>query len=303
MCLAIFKPMKAEFPSDSIMKRAWGNNPDGAGLAIVTENGVKIIKGLMTFEALKEKIESLDLYDFEVLIHFRWATSGPDNKPAGMTHPFPISRKNEELKALELICDRALIHNGVMFSPNLSDYSDTAIFSRYLSYFPNATSEQIKDCIPYGNKVAIATKNGVELFGNWTVKNGCHFSNEFSFETPAYYSNKSKFKKSKYEIDYDYFEKKNGKEEADFAFADSRRDDPYYYSETVDYSDFDFEEDHADLEYCPHCDSDNTEMIGIRTKTAECLDCGAVYNETDFLISPDYVSEKIQKIKTKVKAG
>lgn len=310
MCLAIFKPMKTNFPKIEIMREAWSNNPHGAGLAIVTDDGVKILKGIMTFENLMEIIESLDLVDFEVLLHFRWATSGPDNKPATMTHPFPITKDNTLLKTTELICERALIHNGVMFSPQFSDYSDTAIFARYLSYFPNATEKEIADSIPAGNKVAIATKNGVQLFGHWTVVNGIHYSNLFSMPYERTWKNakaKTWNKKSRYEIDYDNMENASKHNENDYALYSARRDDPYYFNDGENYLN-ESENDYVDyssddLDYCPHCDSDNTEMIGVRQNVAECLDCGAVYNETEFIIAPEHVSAKIQTIKTKVKAG
>lgn len=269
MCLAIYKPKTSKFPSKATLKTAWENNPHGAGLAIITGNEVKIIKGLMTFDELILVIESGLFNDNEVVIHLRWSTSGsiiPE-----LTHPFPVSRDNKDLMSLEIETDKAVIHNGVMFSPKINDYSDTAIFTKFLALKSNITDDEIKSIIK-NDRLAIVTKDGVNLYGNWEIIDGLFYSNTYSLKTSYSWSYKSnkKNKKASFEIDEYY------------SIPESENFDRYFYDSRYDYL------DHNGLDYCPHCDSGNTEIIGINSHVMECLDCGSVYNETDFLIVGDF---------------
>jgi hypothetical protein len=246
MCLAIFKPKNQKMPSEKNLSIAWENNPDGAGLAVVTKSGVEIIKGFMTLDSLlyflntnEKKLEGLD-----VLLHFRWATSGPKNNPAEMCHPFPVSKKNDELKSLRMTAETAIIHNGVLFPPMMTDYSDTAIFSRFLAS-KKPSNDEIAKIVGPSNKIAIATKAGVNLIGKWEIINGVFFSNTYSLESRKLTSS---------------------------AWLNEDLDE--IMREGFSYS---------DLEFCPCCGSDDVEMIGVRAVAVECLECGTIYNETQFL--------------------
>lgn len=274
MCLAIFKPKNKAFPKTDLLKNAWENNPDGAGLAIVENDHVKIIKGIMTFKALKNILKNNDLKNKDVVLHFRWSTSGtiiPE-----LTHPFPVSRSNKDLKALSIETEKAIIHNGVMFSPIGKEYSDTAIFSKYMALKKDLSNEEIKAIIGV-DRMAIATISGVELIGSWSSISGVMFSNTYSIEPKIVWDAPApKF--------------------SDSAFWDSRKeekgylssfDDPFYWSENAAMV--------GGLEYCPHCDSDNTELIGINQTVAECLDCGSVYNDTHFLEAKNNNTSKLKK--------
>lgn len=266
MCLAIFKPKNQNFPSEKTLKIAWKNNSDGAGIAIKTEQGIKIIKGLMTLDSLLNELDD-SLKKFDVVIHLRYATSGFISSE--MTHPFPVSNDRHDLKSLDLITDTAIIHNGVLFSPRFDTvYSDTAIFARYLAIKGinyNHISSIIGD-----DRLAIMTKNGVELLGQWYEIDGLHYSNTYSIQE---YSPKN--------------------------HISSYLNDPFYASSSDDWAMYDsrhFLDDDDALEYCPHCLSDEIEHIGLKSLTFECLSCGTVFNETQFLLIEDEI-KKTKKIK------
>lgn len=267
MCLAIFKPKNKEMPSFKTLENAWQNNPDGAGLAIVNGDEVRIIKGLMTLEDLILELSHDYLTGLDVVIHFRWATSG--HVSPEMTHPFPVSTDNYDLKSLRIDTDTAIIHNGVMFSPKLnSGYSDTAIFTKYYALKNGLTDKEINQIIG-SDRLAIASKNGVRLIGSWHEIDGLHYSNLGSFESRSYKSFNDSF------LDDPYFYS------SDYAFFDSRRDSFF---------------DNEDLQICPCCESHDVEIIGIRSLAIECLDCGAVFNDTQFLESDIMTKKQRRKI-------
>lgn len=262
MCLAIFKPKNEKFPALDVLQRAWKTNPHGAGLAIVENGKVKILKGFMTLEDFYTVLCEENLKALDVVIHFRWSTSG--SVIPELCHPFPVSKSNADLKALSMVTDKALIHNGVMFQPKINDYSDTAIFSRYMAHAA-PDNKTIREII--GNdRLAIVTGLGVNLIGDWNLIDGCVFSNLYStaIEEETHIKEKISYKES-------------------WAF-DDLRNDPYYFSE--DYV------GHEDLEFCPSCDSDYVEMIGVNSIACECLDCGTIFNETEFLESSRKISPR-----------
>lgn len=253
MCLAIFKPKNKLFPDELTLRRAWKNNPDGAGLAICTDEGVQIIKGLMTFDDFFSLLDN-SLIPFDVIIHFRWATSG--NVDASMTHPFPVSNDNKDLKSLEILTEKAIIHNGVLFSPKFSSgYSDTAIFTRYLA-LKGINYDKIHEIIK-SDRLAICSSNGVELLGQWHDINGVFYSNLYSIENTY----KNNFR------------------------------DPYFYSDDF----FDLKSYDDDLDFCPCCGSDEVEHIASRSLTFECLSCGTIYNDTHFLETSFIQKPKFKK--------
>lgn len=251
MCLAIFKPKNLKIPDRSIIERAWISNPDGAGISIRHDNHVEIIKGIMTLDELQSILYSGLLEDHDVFIHLRYSTSG--SIIPGLTHPFPLSNKNDELLSTHTITDQALVHNGVLFSPLFKDYSDTAIFSRYLK-MTKMDDDTILNRIGSGNKIGIMTPQNVRLIGQWILhEDGLSYSNDYSLR------------------DYSRL---------DFT---SRLDDPFWfkddsYFDNDDYNDFD------DL-ICPCCGHEEVEYIGLKTKTFECLRCNAVFNDQYFILN------------------
>jgi hypothetical protein len=268
MCLAIYKPAGEKIPFTEI-KQAWTGNKDGAGLAVRMNGSVEIHKGFMSLSEYTDFIGkfSEELRYLDVVFHLRYTTSG--NTVPGMTHPFPVSKKNNELKALYHVTDKAIIHNGVMFNPMSPShgYSDTAIFSKWLA-LKNPDEKEMKKVLG-GDRLAIVTGEKVSLMGNWTEIAGCFYSQTYSINTYRSSSLWSEPRKGKV-LTWDPKSGKSMKE----VFDD------------YEYKDEEFDVDALmEMDFCPSCGSDRTEQIGYNTITFECLDCCAVYNQYDCLDS------------------
>lgn len=265
MCLAIYKPKFQEFPERSVLTNAWNHNPHGAGLAIARKNGVEIIKGIMTLLDLFQVLENPELYYEDVVLHFRWSTSGkiiPE-----LTHPFPVTKKNSDFRQMNFITEKAIIHNGVLFNPMLNTFSDTAIFSRYLALKPRISEKQIKKILG-DDRLAMIHKDKIKLLGSWTKIDGLHYSNIYSLMPARGHMDAFNWGDSVTSIN-DY--------------KDEHAYDPYALTEG---------------ECCPFCDSKEIEYIGVYTKTFECLECSTVFNDSDMLIDN---FEKYQNVKGTLK--
>lgn len=179
MCQAIVKPAGISIEK-RILKNAWDDNPNGAGMAIRKADGsVVVAKGYMKFKKFWQaykKVESQDL-----LIHFRLATTGKVD--GANCHPFVIAP------------NAALIHNGIMrqFDPPLKGdtRSDTRYFCEaYLSqaikesglsayeFLHNPAGKALIEVLTAGQKIACLTPEGFTIFGErrgeW--KNGAWYS-------------------------------------------------------------------------------------------------------------------------------
>jgi predicted glutamine amidotransferase len=176
MCLAIYKPENQDIPFNEIIE-AWCSNSDGAGLCFINDkNEVVIHKGFMTLEFYLDFLYTNEvmLKSKKVLIHLRYSTSGKTN--TAMTHPFPISSKNSDLSKQFLITDKALVHNGVLFSPQYQKiFSDTAIFTKW--YKMTRPDDKRLNEVLKGNRIAIMDNEGVKMLGDWTKIDGLYYSN------------------------------------------------------------------------------------------------------------------------------
>lgn len=188
MCVIISKPSSVLMPSLTELKAAWNHNPDGAGLLYKRENDNQftIVKGFMNWKSFKKYIKKANFKTCDhVSFHFRIATSG--NVNSENCHPFPISSKNSDLKKTSLKTNKALIHNGVLFSPN-GQYSDTQIFTKYLSLknlvdlSNDKKLEKINNMIS-GNRVMIAENDNIVYLGNWHEIDGMFYSNTNHLES------------------------------------------------------------------------------------------------------------------------
>lgn len=140
MCIIVFKPRKVPMPSLEIIENCFKNNPNGAGFMYRHEKKIHISKGYMTLDALCNALnlvnEVVDLRKTDVTLHFRISTTGstiPQN-----CHPFPLSNNVEDLKALNIVVDRAIAHNGILqsyagYHNTETDMSDTMYFAKMLS--------------------------------------------------------------------------------------------------------------------------------------------------------------------------
>lgn len=116
MCIAILKT-KNGIITDSELREAFKNNPDGAGIAYTKDNKLIIEKGIFKEQEFVDKVREIEkICDNNMLIHCRIGTSG--KKDELNTHPFFV---NENV---------ALMHNGILsiYVPKTSKINDTQIF-------------------------------------------------------------------------------------------------------------------------------------------------------------------------------
>lgn len=184
MCIIIYKPKGKEIPKDHLIN-SFMNNPDGAGFMVQTEKGVHIQKGYMDNQELLSAVYSLpDLKDRELVLHFRFATSGLIDE--GNCHPFPLSGKKKNLRQLDIMTNIGIVHNGVilMTSNRKSDLSDTQLFIKeYLNKLHhegvNLLSVTMLKMIQAAtkSKFAFMTKDNVYILGDFINCKGVYYSN------------------------------------------------------------------------------------------------------------------------------
>lgn len=133
MCVIASKTSKAKFPSKETLEICWNNNPDGAGYMFAANNKVHIRKGFMKFDDFWNSLQSVRTkYGDKIacVMHFRIGTQG-GNIPAN-THPFPLSRKMDNLRKLNYSTDVGIAHNGIIDLTTTYgqkvNYSDTMKF-------------------------------------------------------------------------------------------------------------------------------------------------------------------------------
>jgi predicted glutamine amidotransferase len=189
MCVIAVKKPGVNVPDQQNIKDMWETNSDGAGFMYAINGKVYIEKGYMKLDQLTTALKMLDkrvykkdgltLKDIPMVFHFRIKTHGANN-PAN-THPFPISSKEQHLKALDLTAGLGVVHNGIITSVKaMGDMSDT------MSYIANVLTPLamldsafykkeygktlMENTIGY-SKLAFLDKNGdIELVGDF--KNG-----------------------------------------------------------------------------------------------------------------------------------
>lgn len=221
MCIIIYKPSKIKLPSESILKSAWNNNPDGAGFMFRNIEGKIVIqKGFMKFNHFYNVLKSLkeDITETDLVIHFRFATQGTIS--AENTHPFPITDSIKGLKQLNVITNSAIVHNGIVNFCNLSkqnnklDLSDTQLFiMNYLAKISieSLNNESIHELILHAtsSKFILMTKEQTNIIGNFIEDKGIYYSN----------STYKEYKKEKYT--YQYSKKDNNKTKKDIEYIPS----------------------------------------------------------------------------------
>lgn len=190
MCVIAYKPNNIAFPSDTILKNCYENNPDGAGFMYAYKGEVHIQKGYDSWEAFKnalEKARKLTGDKVPYVMHFRIATQGYEKT---MTHPFPLSSKMSNLKKLKYDCNIGVAHNGILdiTSDGSINYSDTMKFItdylcliiRSYSWYKDDRTKQLIENLIVGSRLAILDKKGhCELMGSgWVEDSGVYYSNE-----------------------------------------------------------------------------------------------------------------------------
>ena len=190
MCLIIHKPVGATVPGD-LIRSAWEDNPDGAGIMYRASDGLKVYKVMPSDWANPaahiEKVLS-ELTDVEAGIHFRWRTHGPVTRENA--HPFLIP-----------VTGGYVMHNGVLSAQLLGPgyetvrnaMSDTAFYTiTTLSGAPGADDVSFWEIVGADvgsyNKMLIMDAAGKFLRVNekqWAEYKGLMLSNEMS--CPEFY--------------------------------------------------------------------------------------------------------------------
>ena len=196
MCIAITSPIGIDVPDENILKRCWEANPHGAGFAFADGEKVTIKKGFMTWHhfitTFKEYNKKYDFKNKGTLIHFRIASHGaicPE-----LTHPFPISGNDDDLRQTDFSCDYAIIHNGIISLTGSQarlekKSSDTTVFIRDYIYpeskekgwFTNQKiMQKLEDMA--GSKLAYLDKDGnIKMTHGFNEFEGNFYSN-YSYE-------------------------------------------------------------------------------------------------------------------------
>lgn len=206
MCIIVYKPQGIIMPKNNILENCFDSNPDGAGYMYQDYNSKKVIinKGFMSFDSFITTIENLsnniDITAVNLVMHFRYATQGsiiPEN-----SHPFPITDKVKNLKALSITVNTAMVHNGII--PFCSDYnnknklSDTQIFIKdYLSKMNNSIlfNPAVLALIEESTNskfIFMNNNNKIELIGRFIEDRGIYYSNDTYKKSRWYKQSKNK---------------------------------------------------------------------------------------------------------------
>jgi predicted glutamine amidotransferase len=188
MCIIVYKPAGEELPGTRTLKRCFEANPDGAGIMYPTRSGVRIVKGLMSFDQLTDALGRREWKNRPVVIHFRIGTHG--TRSVANTHPFPVTKDESQLAAKTSSAPVALAHNGIISLTSGGGYkddrSDTFRFVRdYASdailgprYYRQKKTVALLARLA-DSKLAIMSADGhVELIGRFEKHDGCYYSND-----------------------------------------------------------------------------------------------------------------------------
>ena len=177
MCIAIVKPRGVSLAEDRL-RLCFENNPDGAGFAIATDQGVVIHKGYTRIEAFLTAYREFRVDEHAALVHFRITTRGENS--ACNHHPFPVAAG-------------ALVHNGTigwLGKPGKGP-SDTALFADLLQDMTVAQWHRLRPLIEHStgwSRFALLTHEGEALLFNtaeWIEADGVLFSNDTYLPEPG----------------------------------------------------------------------------------------------------------------------
>ncbi len=168
------------------LSQSYDNNPHGVGCMWIEEDGVRVVRGMLSKEELMHIADRL--YGIPHVIHLRWRTVGPIGKE--MTHPFQVSGRKSHVW---------MMHNGTFdFLRTTPGISDTAQFAELLreftaehgadSLFRDQVASKMERKIKSFNKVLFLDDEGKIRILNreqWHHEDGIWYSNTYSF-IPGY---------------------------------------------------------------------------------------------------------------------
>ena len=189
MCVIAVSKKGIKQPSDKDLKKMWEHNSHGSGYMTVRNGRVEIHKGFLYWDDFIRSVHEERFTEADpVVYHFRISTQGGVNE--GMTHPFPLTRKLKLMKALDVICDIGVAHNGIIpmtTSKNETEYSDTALFvAKYLPFIIRSADDlqipQIRSVIDelgsYSKFAFMDYKGNIFTIGRFYDHKGILLSNE-----------------------------------------------------------------------------------------------------------------------------
>ena len=177
MCIAIVKPRGVSLAEDRL-RVCFENNPDGAGFAIATEQGVVIHKGYTTLQGFLTAYREHQVDEHLALVHFRITTRGENS--ARNHHPFPVAAG-------------ALVHNGTIgwLGKAGKGPSDTALFADLLRDMTVDQWHRLRPLIEHStgwSRFALLTHEGQAVLFNaaeWEEADGALYSNDTYLPEPG----------------------------------------------------------------------------------------------------------------------
>jgi len=174
MCVIVIKPAGTDISAHNL-SGMFEANSDGAGLAFISNNSIKVEKGFFSLKKLKKRLKQLT--DVELVLHFRYATHGIINK--AQTHPFVISKNTWTAKCKQATpqVHSVLFHNGIISDYGTKTYSDTLQFvTSTLAHVKTTQAKlnvlELTDC-----KYALLDKSGIYTVGKFEEFAGLQCSN------------------------------------------------------------------------------------------------------------------------------
>lgn len=192
MCVIAYKPMAAAFPSKTILKTCFNNNPDGGGFMYAAGGVVYIEKGFTTFTGFYKALKAARAKygdNIPYVLHFRISTQAGIRRDC--THPFPLSDKMDQLRKLKTKTSIGIAHNGII-SLTSTGYNRQVTYNDTMAFITDYLSLIITDKHYYRNKktlllierladsrLAILDDSGhCELIGGgWVNDGGVYYSN------------------------------------------------------------------------------------------------------------------------------
>ena len=198
MCILIVKEKENQLPSKKRLEICFENNSDGCGFAYVKDGKVITEKGFMKFDSFYKRLmevdKELDLYNQNIILHFRISTSG--SICTELTHPYTITDNYNDMKKLYNESDMVMAHNGILPSKYIPskeiqklNINDTMTFINQVVYplyqldkysvFKKFYQDMLEKEIGT-NKIAFLNSNGeMTKIGNFILgDDGVYYSND-----------------------------------------------------------------------------------------------------------------------------
>jgi hypothetical protein len=210
MCVVIYKKAGVPVPSEDTIRACFRANPDGAGIGIRYDSGLRIRKGFMQVADFTDALRNysgIEHQQLDIIYHFRIGTSGGSG--AGQCHPFPVTSPADcpdvlmyQSLFLDTESDWIFAHNGV-FGSGEGELSDSQVYVRdvltpllpLLTLYPE-NAEKIVAATGKGSKVILMPRKGPPILtGEWHTDkdtnllfSNLHFRSSFSFSASKGYS-------------------------------------------------------------------------------------------------------------------